>query len=210
MDNVLCEYCGNFYSKYGIRNHVDILHLKIRKANKGAIKNKNKIPWNKGKTKNDDHRVLIYSEKISNKLKGKPTHKQTEKTKQKLRESAKKNNLGGHTSKFKLFFEKNDGNIVYLQSSYEIQVAKELEINNIKWVRPTPLNWIDDKNENHKYYPDFYLIDYDIYLDPKNYYLQKKDAQKIKLVEEQNNIKIFILSENELTWNKIKRKALLI
>lgn len=98
---------------------------------------------------------------------------------------------------------KKDNIIVHLQSSYELKVAKELDKYNIKWTRPTYLKYIDKFNKNRKYFPDFYLVNYDIYLDPKNNYLITKDTDKINRASKQNNVKILILRENELEWNKI-------
>lgn len=48
---------------------------------------------------------------------------------------------------------------------------------------------------NRKYFPDFYLTDYKIYIDTKNNYLIIKDKDKISAVETKNNLKIHILSE---------------
>jgi hypothetical protein len=58
------------------------------------------------------------------------------------------------------------------------------------------------------------LPDFDVYLDPKNDYLINNvnprfgitDIEKIKKVELQNNIKVFILNKDELTWDIIKEK----
>lgn len=65
--------------------------------------------------------------------------------------------------------------------------------------------WVDKNNESYRYYPDFYLIDYDIYLDPKNNYLIKKDKYKIECVSKQNNIKLKILNKKQLNWKEIKK-----
>ena len=62
------------------------------------------------------------------------------------------------------------------------------------------------------YRPDFYLTDYDIYLDPKNDFLIEninpnlgyKDTDKILWVEQQNNIKILIVDKDNLSWDNIK------
>lgn len=143
---------------------------------------------------------------MSDSLKGRQGHLQSEETKQKIRESAIKNELGGHTSKKQIFYVQKDGSTVYLQSSFEIKVAIELDDNNIEWIRPKYIIWTDKNNINHRYYADFYLPKYNVYLDPKNSYLQIKDKEKIDSVEKQNNVKIFILSENELCWQSIKTK----
>lgn len=119
--------------------------------------------------------------------------------------NARQRKLGGHTSKLKIYYTTKEGKTVYLQSSYELKVAENLDENNIKWERPKFLFWEDEKKIKHRYYPDFYLIDFNIYLDPKNDYLIKKDKEKIQRVEQQNNVKVFVLDKNNLDWNNIKR-----
>tara|TARA_Y100000310_G_scaffold130972_1_gene130175 strand:- start:20619 stop:21305 length:687 start_codon:yes stop_codon:yes gene_type:complete len=122
-----------------------------------------------------------------------------------MKEHANKRNFGGHTSKKSIYYKSNN-KIIYLQSSYEHKVAIELDENNIKWNRPDFLYWYDADGVRHRYYPDFYLLDFDVYLDPKNDYLIKKDEYKIDCVSKQNNIYLYMLSENQLTWNEIYKK----
>ena len=117
----------------------------------------------------------------------------------------KKDPIGGHTSKLQIMYTTKSGEQVKLHSNYEVLVAKSLDANNIKWVRPKPFIWKDSNNQEYRYYPDFYLIDYDTFLDPKNDYLIIKDKEKISLVEKQNNIRVIILDKNELNWNEIKK-----
>lgn len=87
---------------------------------------------------------------------------------------------------------------VWLESSYEYKVACVLDANNVNWIRPIYLPY-----GTKKYYADFYLIDYDIYLDPKNDYLIQKDQDKINKVIAEHNVKIFVLDKNQLTWESI-------
>lgn len=124
--------------------------------------------------------------------------------KSKMRNYAVKNKLGGHTSKNSIYYRDTNGNIIFLQSSYEVTVAKELDKNKIKWLRPEPFIWEDDVGINHRYYPDFFLPKYNIYLDPKNSYLIEEHKEKISRVQKQNNVKILILKENQLHWKDIK------
>lgn len=124
--------------------------------------------------------------------------------KDKISEACKKANCGGHTSKKAMHYTTKSGKIIYLQSNYEIQVAEDLDKNNIEWIRPKPLIWLDEKGKSHRYYPDFYLMEYDVYLDPKNDYLIIKDKIKIKSVVLQNNVKVFVLDKNSLSWESIK------
>jgi hypothetical protein len=90
--------------------------------------------------------------------------------------------------------------LVYLDSSWELSYAKYLDFNDIKWIRPKPLDWIDCDGKQHKYYPDFYLIDSDELIDIKNDYLISLESTKDKIhrVESQNGVTIKILSKNDL------------
>lgn len=85
-------------------------------------------------------------------------------------------------------------------------MAISFDENNVKWIRPEPLIWIDDKNVSHRYYADFYLPDYDVYLDPKNDYLIKVDFDKIEKTRLQNNVIIIIIDEKNLNWDYVKTK----
>ena len=67
----------------------------------------------------------------------------------------------------------------------------------ISWERPAPFAWADNEGGNHRYYPDFKVGD--VYIDTKNDYLIRKDADKIRAVEEQNGVKIHVLSLDMIT-----------
>lgn len=86
---------------------------------------------------------------------------------------------------------------VLLDSTWELYLAKRLDDLNIKWIRPKPIIWIDNNNDERFYYPDFYLVDYDLYLDPKNPYAFENQKEKIqKLLIQYQNI-VFIKTLNE-------------
>jgi hypothetical protein len=57
---------------------------------------------------------------------------------------------------------------IRFESSWEYEVAVDLDNNNVDWKRPSPLLYQDSNNQQRRYYPDFYLPEYNIYLDPKN------------------------------------------
>ncbi|MEN8216897.1 MAG: hypothetical protein ABFS56_11110 [Pseudomonadota bacterium] len=92
-----------------------------------------------------------------------------------------------------------------LDSVYELQVAQELDNYDISWVRPKPLKYKDQQGVVRHYFPDFYLPEYDVYLDPKNQFLIEHDSEKIYLAECFNNVKIIILDKNHLVWEKIRK-----
>jgi hypothetical protein len=98
----------------------------------------------------------------------------------------------GRSKKFKVL--DSFGNIVTLQSTYELNLSEILFDLGIEWVRPKAL-----KYDNKNYYADFYLPIYDIWLDPKNSYKAKQDVEKIEKVIKQNNVKLLVLLEYQIT-----------
>jgi hypothetical protein len=109
----------------------------------------------------------------------------TEETKQKIKQKA----LNSPHRRLK------KGTVLYkgvlLDSSWELHLAERLDFLNIKWVRPEALVWIDENGCKHNYFPDFYLPEYNLYLDPKNPWAIKVQANKLKLLLTQYpNIKI--------------------
>lgn len=80
------------------------------------------------------------------------------------------------------YFCKDMNQTVILQSNWETNIAEFLDLHNISWIRPAPIDWIDSKGKPHKYYPDFYLPGKNLYLDPKNGQVAKLDAEKIAVV----------------------------
>lgn len=201
-----CKWCENetiFNTRRELSQHLKEVHP--NKSKPGG--------WNKGLTKETNESILKGSNTLKKHIEDGtviPTHyKHTEAEKKHLSECAKKNGLGGwHTSR--TFDYKG----IKLDSQYELDVAKELDENQIKWERPSYFIWKDNTGNEHRYYPDFYLPEYDVYLDPKNDYLIEHkssrfgitDVEKIENVEKQNNVRIIILDKEHLIWEKIKEK----
>ena len=120
----------------------------------------------------------------------------TNDTKEKMRKSALKST---HQRKCKKTIQYScvDGNIVHLDSSYEKKLAVILDENGIKWIRPKPLKWNDKTGLEHNYFPDFYLVDYNIYLDPKNEYCFQVQKEKIDILKRLYT-NCFFLHKNEI------------
>ena len=91
----------------------------------------------------------------------------------------------------------------WLQSSYETQLADIMTQNDILWCRPKALSY-NDGEKDRKYYPDFFLPDYDLYLDTKNDYLAKVDADKIEWVRCQNGIQLFVITQKQITLEHLQ------
>ncbi len=81
------------------------------------------------------------------------------------------------------YFNKHENKEITLESSYELKIAEFLDRENIKWSRPKFIRWVDPRdNKTRYYYPDFYLPEYEIYLDPKNSYVMKLDQTKLSVI----------------------------
>lgn len=91
---------------------------------------------------------------------------------------------------------------IWLDSSWEFELAKRLDELNIEWIRPKPLKWIDKKGIEHNYFPDFYLVNQDLYLDPKNSAAYENQKEKIEILKEvYPNIKFITTLNDCKNWN---------
>lgn len=105
-------------------------------------------------------------------------------------------NCGGETG-YKHYQYKN----IWMDSKWEIEIAKLLDCKNIKWERDRKKHmfwWTDKSGIKRRYYPDFYLPDYKLYLDPKNKYKAQLDLEKITNVIKENGIKLLWGDLNEI------------
>ena len=124
----------------------------------------------------------------------------------KLSDTAKNNpKMGGNknTRAFGWYVSPSAGR-VWLESSYEAKVAESLDSNKIVWSRPHGLKYILNEKQQ-TYYADFFLRDDNVYLDPKNSFLIEKDKDKIQAVRIQQNVRILILTKDELDWTNIQQ-----
>lgn len=98
-------------------------------------------------------------------------------------------NCGGGTN-----YRKYKYNGVWMDSKWEVELAKWMDENKIEWIRDRKvcqLLWTDKAGNKRRYYPDFYLPKLNVYLDPKNKYLIGEDRYKIEKVVEENKITLF-------------------
>lgn len=72
-----------------------------------------------------------------------------------------------------------NGTVVLLESSWELTMAEWLDSNGIRWSRPSPIKWTDKTGRQRLYYPDFYLTELGVYLDPKNPTAERLEMEKM-------------------------------
>jgi len=81
---------------------------------------------------------------------------------------------------------------IMLDSSWELALAKRLDKLGVLWVRPEPLVYFDRQGKERHYFPDFFLPEYNTFLDPKNPQAYKVQKEKIDLLNEQFSNIFFI------------------
>jgi len=127
------------------------------------------------------HRDGKYLQSQKNAI-GKPGKPHTEETKKLL---SKKARASTHRRLIRSIreYKCKDGTTVMLDSSWEEKLARRLDYLGIKWIRPIlPIKWMDKTGTERNYFPDFYLPDYEIFLDPKNPYAYKSQQEKIDII----------------------------
>lgn len=191
-----CIYCNReFSNKGGLASHspycMNNPNRVQRKKSKNAHAKKGSIPWNKGVKTPIDTRKKI-GKSLIGKSKGTASSFDMELERiNKIKESMKKNpNSGGlrigSGRGIKTWYDSPIAGRVYLRSSYELEYAKWLDKNKINWKINTDFFYYTYDNKVRKYYPDFYLIDSEFYIETKGF-KTKQDEEKWKAVD---NLKV--------------------
>lgn len=108
------------------------------------------------------------------------TKEHREKLSKKMKEVAKDNpNYSFAKNKY---FKKEIINGFRMDSSWESIFANYLNKNNIKWIKNKKSFKYIFENEEHSYYPDFYLEDFNLYVEIKGQETEK-DKAKYKVVD---------------------------
>jgi hypothetical protein len=147
-------------------------------------------------------KAKMSGKKIKHSMLGKPHPNpfkhHTIQSKKKIQESALKSN---HRRLRKGMVEYKG---IMLDSSWELALAKRLDELQVKWIRPEPLKWVDTDGNEHNYFPDFYLQEYDLYLDPKNPAAYQNQKEKIIILKKTYKNLKFLLTLNECKKFTIK------
>ena len=91
-----------------------------------------------------------------------------------------------------------EGKEVKMDSTWEVACASKLDMLGVRWDRDKTirLNYLTRGKRKRYYIPDFYLPDYDLYIEVKGYWT---DAAKHKMndVQARNPVRIIILESLE-------------
>lgn len=99
-----------------------------------------------------------------------------------------------------IFIDKNDREFKF-DSSWEDALAIRLDELNIAWDRPKPIKYLAEDGKERNYFPDFYLPEFDLYLDPKNLFVEKQQKYKLDVVSKQINLIILHSIEECKNWH---------
>lgn len=94
----------------------------------------------------------------------------------------------GIQSRIKNGFKRNHSRIyngIKLDSSWEESVATWFDKQNIKWIRPKFIWYVDERGCRTRYFPDFYLPELNVFIDTKNDYLISISSHKIAQISSQ-------------------------
>lgn len=159
--------------------------LRLKKPGKA----KGGVAWNKGLTNETSTIVKQISASVSKSKTGKPGHKHTAETKERISKKLSGNNHGGRCKWFEV-----DG--INVQGTWERDAALKFNELGITWIKVRkPWPYSMDGKQRH-YTPDFYLPDYDVYLELKGFWWGN-DKQKMEHVIEQHLDKRIVIIELE-------------
>lgn len=196
-----CKYCGkvcknlNSLRQHEIRciENPERLIQNRKGKNNPMYGKKGKNQYSKAKEENREYipteKMITFQKKrsmLGNKARwSKPGA--SERMSKKIKEAIKKNpdaysasNISGRVKSYNV--KDSFGNETKVKGTWELTVAKYLNEQNIKWVnklQPIPYFW---NGRDHLYFPDFYLPDFDFYIEVKGYE-RERDRAKWKAVK---------------------------
>ena len=191
MDNFICKYCDKICkNSNSLRNHERMCKLNPNRnitylrhdGNKG---HKGSNQYIKAKELGLNQPIISQEtrQKLGKSWRGKK-HSQEEKDKisKGIRkailehpESYSSSNVNGRVKHYEYNGYKIDG-------LWELEVAKYLDSKNIKWEKPNKGFKYEWNNNIHLYFPDFYLPEYNYYVEVKGYQ-RERDLYKWRSVD---------------------------
>lgn len=198
-----CIYCGSKFeneNKKYIANHVRWCENNpkhdeyISNASQNAkiinniyqnLRDLSKMPQKISNLHKSGHYDNAYKQSIKTKISNGKLYP-SEETKMKMSISCSKSKHRRCSKRTKNFTDQK-GRTFNFDSSWEVALAIRLDELNINWIRPDPIEYeIDGRTRN--YFGDFYLTDYDVYLDPKNPWVRSMQEKKIEILSNQINL----------------------
>jgi hypothetical protein len=211
-----CELCERMISHSNFSKHERSCEgpkppKKIRGVDydpNGGYKDGSRVSWNKGLTKETDDRIRKGGKKLSELLKAeyasgiRKQHPSNPEADKRLSVEQSLHNRGGKAKWYEVAGQK-------VQGTWERDIALKFEELGIKWYKPKVGKdvWIFTMGGKvRSYTPDFYLPEFDLYLEVKGYWW-RDDKEKTYEATRQNKDKVLIILEKK-EFEKIKNNQL--
>lgn len=208
-EKIECPYCGKKFSKYGLKHHMVL-------CDKNPNRDESKInpiclkghkSWSKGLTKNTDERLMKMSNTTKERYKNGELHvwsegltKDTDERvkhqsdtmsnimKQKIKDGVWVDNC---SKIHKIYYDNEE-----FDSSWECEFYKFLKEHNVEIQRCKQwFEYVDSKGKTRLYFPDFYLKEFDLYIEIKAF---SKEKDKLKWEQFPNDKRLEIYFGNDL------------
>lgn len=175
---IKCKYCGKEYSIKGIGAHIWRVHGKGKKFIPNP--NPNFGGWNKGLTKENNKSLKKMSNTLkegyeSGRIKNVWKNRTHDKSaREKIRKSINERYANGWEVKCgrakKYTYESPIAGKVKVDGTWELSVCKYLDNMKLQWKRnKTRFKYINLKNKESTYCPDFWVEDWKSYIEVKGY-----------------------------------------
>ena len=109
------------------------------------------------------------------------------------------NNFWKYRSKNPILYESKIAGKIKLDSTWELEVAKRLDSLGVEWYRPrVRIPYLDSKGVEHGYFPDFYVKDYNCFIEVKSPFIAKyqNSDHKVEYLKSHYNFIKWIESED--------------
>ncbi|MFA6842991.1 MAG: hypothetical protein WCR33_01165 [Bacilli bacterium] len=163
--------------------------------------------WNKGLTQETSEKIRIAGEKVKerykngslvSKFKGTKHSKEHRELLSKIQsERLANSNVGGFRKIGWYKVENLNGTLYTVRGTWERDVANELNRLGLLWIKNVYLFYVKPDGVKHRYNPDFFLPNENLYIEVKGYY-SEDDKLKMKLVLEQNNVNIRLFEKDQI------------
>lgn len=172
-DQIQCPHCERTFNKHGIKSHIWRAHgagQGFQPIKPGTLLQPGRLAWNRGRTALSDPRIRGPKGIVPwNTGRSKETDERLVEVSRGLSETVKRKVKEGtwHVSYTARRTHEYRG--VKLLGSWELAYAKWLDAQGIQWVRPTESFPYVFGNKERRYTPDFYLPDTDQFVEVKGY-----------------------------------------
>jgi hypothetical protein len=188
---LLCQHCQKeCKNENSLRNHERLCKDNPNKQKHTGGRRIGTVAWNKGKSQRDYPNLSRPKQK--GKLFGSALTGHTEETKRKISEKLSINNKGGRSKWYVVSGQK-------VQGTWERDIAIKLDELGVKWKKLKTnhdiLKYIMGEKEK-SYTPDFYLPDFDVFLEIKGYWWGR-DREKMDIVLKTYPEKNIVIVEKE-------------